>query len=257
MQSIQKKFSIILASIIFALLIPINCFADNADYRNTDTGYSIVIEDDADLLTASEEKRLLAVMEPITEYSNVAFHTTDYDSYSTVEAYAGKYLNNLFGRGADATVFIIDMDKRKVCVYSDGATLNIVTRDYADTITDNIYSYASSGDYYSAAVEVFSQIDTLLKGGKIAQPMKYICNFLLAIIFAIFVNYFIVTQSSKAKKATNAELLIYADKKYSNSPATAYLTYTSKVYNPPSSSSSGGSSGGGGGSSGGGGSHSF
>ena len=76
------------------------------------------------------------------------------------------------------------------------------------------------------------------------------------LIFAL-VNYFIVTQSSKAKKATNAELLIYADKKYSNSPATAYLTYTSKVYNPPSSSSSGGSSGGGGGSSGGGGSHSF
>ena len=47
---------------------------------------------------------------------------------------------------------------------------------YADSITDNVYTYASNRDYFSCAAKGFERELNLLKGQKIRQPMKYISN---------------------------------------------------------------------------------
>ena len=151
------------------------------------------------------------------------------------------------------------MDNREIYIFSDGAVYKTIRPSYADTITDNVYRYASNADYLSCAANAFSQIHTLLSGQKIAQPMKYISNLLLALILAALINYFVVRLSSRTAKPSDREILLAASAKFAFTNPQRQLTHQSKVYSPPSSGSSSGgrSSGGGGGRSGGGGGHRF
>ena len=151
------------------------------------------------------------------------------------------------------------MDNREIYIFSDGAIYRTVTKSYAESITDNVYSYASKGNYYRCASEAFEQINTLLAGQKIAQPMKNISNVLLALILAALINYFLAMRTAGSAKASSKEILNSISTQFSFRNAQKCLTKQDKVYSPPSSSSGGGHSGGGGGghSSGGGGGHRF
>ena len=230
--------------------------AYNEDNENSE--YGIYIEDNADLLSSSEENDLEDVMEPISEHGNVVFLSIDSNPRYSAESYAEDYGYSRFGNES-YTIFLIDMDNREICVYSDGAIYKTITSAYARTITDNVFRYASDEDYYDCAYHAFDQINTLLEGKRIAQPMKYISNALLAIVLALLINYFIVMRVSRSVRASNSELLngIFTSVDVHNT-RTEFLNQTKK-YSPQSSSSSGGRSGGGGGggSRGGGGSHRF
>jgi len=232
---------------------------------NNESGYGIYIEDHADLLSTSEEVDLKKAMEPISIHGNVVFLSIDYNPNYSAKDYAEDYGYSHFGT-ASYTIVLIDMDYREICIYSDGEIYKTITSAYARTITDNIYQYASDGEYYECAYHAFDQISTLLEGKKIAQPMKYISNALLAITIALLINYFVVMKVSRSVKASNAELLsgIYT-KVNVNNPKAEFLSQT-KRYSPQQSSSSGarsvgrmggGGFSGGGGSRGGGGSHRF
>ena len=265
MRKILKHFSILTFGLCLCIGLPATFMAaeneSNSVAYNTETGYEIYIDDWADLLTTEEEADLQKSMEPITAHGNVAFVSIDYNPNTSVEAYAENYGYSHFGNDS-YTLFVIDMDYRKVCVYSDGEIYDTITDSYALTITDNIYSYASDAEYYECAYHAFDQINTLLEGKAIAQPMKYISNALLSLVIALLINYFIVMFVSRSKKAHDQQLLdgIYT-KVDINNPNIQFL-HQSKRYSPQSSGSSGSSSGGSrssGGSSGGGGggSHSF
>lgn len=231
-------------------------------YTNSETGYDIYVDDKADLLTDAQEEALLTNMEAITVYGNAAFVSISENPYHDTNRYAKDYATTYFG-SENGTVFLIDMDERYIWIYSSGEIYDIVTTAYANTITDNSYRYASDGDYFSCADTAFSQIHSLLEGYRIAQPMKYISNLLLAIILAMLFNYFLVMNLSKAKKARNNQILdnIYTNVAVKN-PSVKFLHQTRQYSPPPPPPSSGGgsrSSGGshGGGSHGGGGGHRF
>ena len=251
----------ILLSILAAGLFPAGTvFAEEYNpfsWYNPETGYDILIEDDADLLT-DEEKNLLAdTMERVSYYGNVAFKSIDYNPQSTT-SYARSYFHELFGSGVvNGTLFLIDMENRELYLFSDGDIYRTVTTSYANVITDNIYTYASDGDYFTCADNAFDQVASLLEGQKIAMPMKYISNALLALLLAAMLNYFLVSFLSRSRKCSDEELLSVSQVSFAFRNAAAKKTTTTKVYNPASSGSGGGSSGGGGGSSGGGGGHSF
>lgn len=224
-------------------------------YENGETGYQAIIEDDAGLISEEQEKQLLSEMEGITEYGNVAFKTADTNVGSTTY-YAENYLHDTFGYGVSATVFLIDMDNRQIYVYSDGALYRVITKSYAQTITDNVYKYATNADYYGCASKAFEQMTLLLQGQKINQPMKYISNTLLGIILAVILNYFLVRAFSKAKSPSGKEVMqgIFVRQNMSN--FNSVFERESRTYSPQSSGG-GGHGGGGGGHSGGGGGHSF
>ncbi|MBD5489390.1 MAG: TPM domain-containing protein [Lachnospiraceae bacterium] len=234
---------------------------DSAVYVNAETSYRAIIEDDAQLLNDEEEQELATLMQEITSYGNVAFKTIDYNDRGT-ESYARKYYRERFGT-ASGTLFLIDMDNRNIWIHSDGAVYKVITESYADTITDNVYRYASDGDYYDCAAHTYDQILTLLKGQKIAQPMKYISNGLLAVILALLLNYGLVSFFARIKKPGRREILRSGRNHFNYTQPKAFFVRESRTYNPvssDSSGSSGSSSGGGGsssGSSGGGGGHSF
>lgn len=251
-------FTTALTVLLSVCLLPAQVFADS--YENTETGYTALIQDEADLLSPSEEADLLEELKAITEYSNAAFVSITENSYST-EHFAYLFCENYF-ENEEAVVFVIDMDNRYLWIECQGAVSHTITDDYAQTITDNVYGYASKGDYYSCASTAFSQIARLLEGKWIAQPMKYISNAFLAIAVALLINYFLVMMLSRSRKATAGQLLngIYSNVAIQN--AHADFTHQTRQYSPQSTaSSSGGSSGhsggGGGGSSHSGGGHRF
>ena len=223
-----------------------------------ETSYRVLLEDDAMLLDEEEEEELTALMQEITAYGNAAFKTIDNNDQST-ESYARQYYQEQFGT-ASGTLFLIDMDNRNIWIHSDGAVYKVITQSYADTITDNVYRYASDGDYYDCAAKTYEQILALLKGHKIAQPMKYISNGLLAVILALLLNYGLVSFFARIRKPSRRELLSNGKSSFHYTQPKAFFIRESRVYNPvssDSSSGSGGGSSGGGSSSGGGGGHSF
>ena len=225
--------------------------------QNEETGYYIYIDDWAELLTASEEKELIEVMEPISTYGNVAFVSIFSNPEYSTERYAENYYIENFGYSS-GTIFLIDMDNRYIWIYSDGELYETITTSYANTITDNVYSYASEEDYLRCASEAFSQINTLMEGRHIAQPMKYISNALLSIVLALLINYFLAMGLSRSRKANNSQLLdgIYS-KTQINNPHTQFINQTRRYSPRARSSSGGGRSGGGRSRGGGGGGHRF
>ena len=174
-------------------------------YVNPDTGYEAVIVDDAFLLSVAEKNMLLDKMKLITTYGNVMFNSISYNSTST-ESYIKSLYREKYG-SESGTIFVIDMDNRNIWIHSNGAINRTINKAYAETITDNVYTYASDADYYICAMKVYEQEYTLLQGRKIAQPMKYISNALLAIVIAVVINYIIVRVYSSKKKASTKSLM--------------------------------------------------
>ena len=247
----------IMAAMMILLFIPAVVMAD--EYEGLNGNFKIYIEDDADLLTSDEEADLAETMKGVTAYGGAAFVTTASNA-GTTQYYAERVFREKFGRGS-GVVFCVDMDNRYLYIFSDGAIYSTLTRAKANTITDNVYRYASRGDYYGCAQEAFREMNELLAGRKIAEPMKNICNAILAVLIAMLIFFIIIKAASSARSASVAEMVEgLSSSKVNASPANVRFLGETRRYSPVERSSGGGSSGGGGGgggSSGGGGGHGF
>ena len=255
--NVSKRFSPIRALAIAFAAALITCFMivpaafAASVYTNPNTNYEVVIEDNADLLTDAEEQMLASDMIPLTEYGNIGFHSIDSNASST-SSYARSYYHAAFGTQS-GTVFLVDMDNREIFIFSDGANYKVITKSKADVITDNVYRFASKGDYYGCASSAFEQMQTLLEGNRIAQPMKYVSNALLAIILGLLINFIVIASLSKLKRANYLKVLEAAQIGFNATPPVAEFINETKRYDPVSSDSGGSSGGGGGGHSSGGG----
>ena len=239
-------------SLLFSFLLPVQ-----AD------GYRVVIEDQEDLLSEAEEAKLKSEMEAINAYGHAAFVSVK--QYGATDTYAKETYMSLFGNES-GILFVIDMGQRNIWIMCNGEVYRTINKAYANTITDNIYTYASEGDYYRCASEAYAQALTLLQGGKIAQPMKHISNALIALVGALLINFFFllsqrkketVDPSAAAAAMTTGVVVRILEKKLTR-------TRKSRHYESSGGGSSGGGGGGysgggggGGGFSGGGGGHSF
>ncbi len=126
------------------------------------------------------------------------------DSSSTSEWARDTYID-YFGN-AGGTMFVIDMRNRNLYIINRGSVKDTITSAYSESITDNVYTYASDGDYYTCAEMVFTQELTLLQGGRISQPMKYITAALVAVVLAILVNFIFVRLTAREVKPKQSEL---------------------------------------------------
>lgn len=221
-----------------------------------ESGFSIIIDDRAKLLSEEEVVKLKEEMVKLTEFGNIAFVSLSSNSTSA-PSFASSYYHQHFGTES-GSLFLIDMDNRQIYIFSDGYNYSIITNSKANIITDNIYSYASYEHYYDCAYNAFEQMNTLLSGGKIFEPMRHASNAVLAVVLAFFINFIIVLINSTVKRASNTEIINTCDISFNASNIVGRKTGTHSVYSPQSSSSGGSSGGGGGGgSSGGGGGHGF
>ena len=191
------------------LLIPLGAKAggspDGVLFTNSETGYCVVISDKEDLLTGEEESSLLAQMQDLTAYGNAVFVSCSQDEYAETLDYAKQWYYGYFGNDSGTTL-MIDMGQRMIALYSAGSNYKEIGREEGYVITDNIYTYASKGDYYGCAESAFRQVLTLLEGGRIARPMKYINNALLALILAVLLNYGIISAQAAKRRAGRAKV---------------------------------------------------
>ena len=200
--------------------------------------YQLIIEDDADLLNSSEELLLKESMIKLTEYGNIIFKSIDKNTTSTA-SYAKSYYNNRFGKQS-GTVFLIDMKNRKIYIFSNGDNYTKVTDSKAETITDNIYEYATDKEYYKCAKKAFEQILTVIEGGKIAEPMKYISNAVLAVMISLFINFAIFKLATNNSKANGTEQIKECERFLEHTPPVVTKVGQHREYSPQSSSSGGG-----------------
>lgn len=255
-------FCLVLIGMLFAGSSPV-CASTAKSYTNSQTGYQLIVEDEAELLTASDEEwqDFYATLGEITESCNVGFYSTYDNPYSSTDRLAEEKNEEFFGYGSDSVIFVIDMDYRNIYIDSMGSMKRYITKAHGNTITDNTYRYASKADYFGCANEACKEVLSLLKGRRLSQPMKYISNVLLAIILAMLANFFIVKVLSARHKPSRQELFTGLYQGFTvNDPNAAFINQT-KEYRPQSSGGGGGgghSGGGGGGghSGGGGGGHS-
>ena len=224
--------------------------------QNPETGFYVSVEDAADLLTDEEEISLLTDLLPMTEYGNASVATGYSDDFQSTYDFAADCYEALFGKGTESgTMFMIDMENREIYIYNDGENLRNIDKGYAYVITDNVYKYASREEYYQCILEAYRQLRDVLEGRKIAQPMKYASNALLALALAMILNYVILRLTGSAKTPSDRKILDSIVFTSAVAAPMAVFTGTSKRYSPPSRSSGGGGgfSGGGGGGGGGGG----
>lgn len=233
--------------------MPVSVKADNyhGDDNSGDVApYGYYIYDDAGFFTDEEGYALYELMEQIANYCNVLLYTSTDHPYSSSRDFAQGSYENIFSPGSNGICFVIDRDLNQIYLISEGNTQSIISSSRCDTITDNTYIYATSDrnyDYYTCAYKTFEQVLTLLEGGKIAQPMKYICNLLLALVLAMLFNYYLVRSYARAKKPSNREILDNVFSKVTISHPSATFTHQTKKYDPPSDSGGSSSGGGGGG----------
>ena len=263
-----RKQILLFFSLLFFVLSLRNVLAEEIVYTNPQTGYEAVVDDRKDLLAEAQEKVLLQQMRELTEYGNCMFVTCS-DERDPSE-HAKQIYRQRYGQES-GTILIIDMHHRIIYIRNEGEVSRIITNAYSNAITDNSYTYASAGNYYECASSIFSQEKTLLEGGKIAQPMKYITNFLLSVLTALLIHFVILTVSRYAtdpdpvrKSETIAAAAgvsvgilaseLIESKSYHITPESDFTSYSGgssgssgSSYSSSSSGSSGSSSGSGGG----------
>ena len=230
-----------------------SAFLSSSVYQNSDTGYTAYIDDEEDLLSSSEEEELLKKLVPLTQYGNVAFLSGrgEYSAAATIR----DFYNEVF-YGKSGLIFFIDMENREIRIQSGGAFYRTISSDVANSITDNVYVFASNGDYYRTAAVAFSQVKAKMEGRFVATPMRWISNFFLAIFLGLLFNFTMLLMTWKQNRTGSKAVLGALRPNMILGNREVIMTNQTKVRLSSSSSRRGGQSGGGfsgGGSSGGGG----
>ena len=249
----MRKILILALAAVLALASIGYAAGEDVLEKNEETGYRLVISDEGNLIDSAEMQAVTESMRPILEYANVGFLTyPSGGSTSNSATKAQKWGDQTFGAGTRFTVFIIDMSTRHLDIYASRPLSGTLTAAAENSISDNTYKYATRGDYAGCAKETFRQIAKVLRGEKIATPMKYISNALLAVIAAIFAAYLLISGWARKEQAVSMPYII---KGAAAGAATVILANKlKKVVHHESSSGHGGGGGGfsgGGGSSGG------
>ena len=253
----MKKILAFLLTLL--LLVPV--FADAETRTNETTGFKAVLDDSGNLLDAAEYDGVWETMMPITEHCNVGFYTYSGSDTGYVMNKAKAWANENFT--GTCTLFIIDMATRQLAVWSSSNVQKTLTQSKGYTITDNVYKYASRGDYAGCAKSAFNQMYKALNGGNVKGPMRLISNALLAILAAILLAYLFI--SARMEQEVKVSLPDIVTTTVAGAGAViAAKTLTRKVKHTSSSGGGGyhggggfSGGGGGGGFSGGGGSHGF
>ena len=135
----RKRFLIsLLCLVVLLAVLPFSAFADETG----ESVYRVVIDDEADLLTAAEEETLRAVMEKVLPYGNAAFVSVS-ENPTTPERLAESKFLEFFGDTSGA-LLIIDMDNRYIQLIADKDVYKVVTGDVLICDNDNVAPYGTN-----------------------------------------------------------------------------------------------------------------
>ena len=235
---IKRFFIIIFTFSILAGNITLTAFASGTDDAAARGSY--YIEDELGLFYGEDMDSLYSVMDKLTEYGNVLLLTAELKA-GEADSYCDRRYVEIFGY-TEGVVFLIDMGDRILWFKGMEDTDRIITDSICNTITDNVYTYASDGDYVKVSEKAFEQALTVLSGNKIGQPLKYISNIFFAFGVSFLICFMMLKKSSDkaAPESIDTKDVLGGIVIAGTGAAVAKkLLDTKKVYIPPSSSSSG------------------
>lgn len=187
--AVKRLFNCRVVFFLIILLSSLNLFAAVVDP---------ILQDNAELFSEEEEMQLYKVMEPITRYGGVAF-VTNKDAHSDLAADVARSYCERFFDGKSGVVFLLDMHKRRIEFYSTGEIYDVMGEAWSDIIADNVYEYATNGQYFDCAQKAFTQINTILEGGTVAAPMRMVSSVLFGTAWTFMFLYFFLYRTRQRK----------------------------------------------------------
>ena len=169
-------------------------------WKNSKTGFRAVIEDELDLLTAAEERKILDEMIPLTEYGSVAFWSTREES-ADVQTQAEEKRRALFGEESSCIV-VINKAYQQLSIQSRGQLAKVVTSARAGRISARGSTDLTRGQTFNAVSEAFSQIGTLTGSSKAAAHLRVFCNLFLSLMIGLtLTSVFVLVRKKRADRA--------------------------------------------------------
>ena len=169
-------------------------------WKNSKTGFRAVIEDELDLLTAAEERKILDNMIPLTEYGSVAFWSTREES-ADVQTQAEEKRRTLFGEESSCIV-VINKAYQQLSIQSRGQLAKVITSARAGRIAARGSTDLTRGQTFNAVSEAFSQIGTLTGSSKAAAHLRVFCNLFLSLMIGLtLTSAFVLVRTNRADRA--------------------------------------------------------
>ena len=217
----RKRLSalLILLVLLFMAFVPcisayaapgLNSLSGLPSRRNERTGYYAIIADEADLLSAQEEKKLLDEMYPLTEYANIAIYTVKTSTSLKDYERARKKRVELFGETANAAIFSIDMYLRRIVIQRRGNMEKFFNNSRANNITNNVASMATQKKYYSVCSTAMRQMLDVIQERDVPEPMRYLSNAVIALMLGCIAAFAVAlgTSSSLREKKKNETSIV-------------------------------------------------
>ncbi len=159
--------------------------------------------DGADILSTTEETKLLGKLDEISQKYNVDVVVATIDTvgqYTADEYVEYFYDNNNYGVGdnRDGVILLISMLERDYRILSNGFCAEAITMDTIKSIGNKIAPSLSEGDYAEAFDEFADECDYYINGKLNGFPFKYGRNSLIAIAAGL-ISSFIGTNAMKGK----------------------------------------------------------
>ena len=148
----MKRILLIMTVLLLVIVLPSLSLAEKAP----------VIIDEANLLNNEDKGKLYANMLPICDYGTPIFWSTSMEHDTSSEELAAIFLRGKLGE-EDGVLFLIDMTRRKLVIFSSKQLYRIVTTPKANAILDQTYRKATNGDYLGCAMDTFTMIYELLQ----------------------------------------------------------------------------------------------
>ena len=168
-------------------------------WKNSKTGFRAVIEDELDLLTAAEERKILDNMIPLTEYGSVAFWSTREES-ADVQTQAEEKRRALFGEESSCIV-VINKAYQQLSIQSRGQLAKVITSARAGRIAARGSTDLTRGQTFNAVSEAFSQIGTLTGSSKAAAHLRVFCNLFLSLMIGLtLTSVFVLVRKKRADR---------------------------------------------------------
>ena len=169
-------------------------------WKNSKTGFRAVIEDELDLLTAAEERKILDDMIPLTEYGSVAFWSTREES-ADVQTQAEEKRRALFGEESSCIV-VINKAYQQLSIQSRGQLAKVINSARAGRIAARGSTDLTRGQTFNAVSEAFSQIGTLTGSSKAAAHLRVFCNLFLSLMIGLtLTSVFVLVRKKRADRA--------------------------------------------------------
>ena len=169
-------------------------------WKNSKTGFRAVIEDELDLLTAAEERKILDNMIPLTEYGSVAFWSTREES-ADVQTQAEEKRRALFGEESSCIV-VINKAYQQLSIQSRGQLAKVINSARASRIAARGSTDLTRVQTFNAVSEAFSQIGTLTGSSKTAAHLRVFCNLFLSLMIGLtLTSAFVLVRTNRADRA--------------------------------------------------------